>query len=146
MQVGSALEIPAPDASFDFVYCINVLHHLPSVADQRRAFAEFTRVLRPGGLIFVHEINTRNLLFRLYMGYIFPSINCIDEGIERWLLAHRLGAYTSAPVVEVDYFTFLPDFLPAPIVRLFAPIERLLEGSTLRVYSEHYMATLRKPA
>ena len=137
--------IPAADASFDFAYTINVLHHLNSVEEQRRAFMELFRVLKPGGLLFVHEINTRNILFRFYMGYVFPSLNCIDEGVERWLLAHKLSTYTDAPVVDVRYFTFLPDFVPSAIVRLLAPVERLLERSAARVYSAHYMAVWRKP-
>ncbi len=144
VRVGSVLDIPAADGTFDFLYIINVLHHLNSVEEQRRAFAELFRVLKPGGLLFVHEINTRNILFRFYMGYLFPSLNCIDEGIERWLLAHRLDAYTAAPVVDVRYFTFLPDFVPAPIVRMCSPIERFLEQSAARVYSAHYMAVLQK--
>lgn len=144
VQVGSVLDIPAPDETFDFLYIINVLHHLNSVEDQRRAFAELFRVLKPGGLLFIHEINTRNVLFRFYMGYVFPSLNCIDEGIERWLLAHKLDVYTQARVVEVRYFTFLPDFVPAFVVRLFAPIERFLERSAVRVFSAHYMAVLQK--
>jgi SAM-dependent methyltransferase len=139
------LAIPAETGTFDFVYCINVLHHLESVDQQRVAFAELARVLRPGGLIFVHEINTRNILFRFYMGYVFPSLNCIDEGIERWLLPHKLGTYTPLPVVDIRYFTFLPEFLPDVFLRAFGPIERALERSPLRPYSAHYMAVLRKP-
>ena len=145
IRTGSVLEIPAGEASYDFLYVINVLHHLGSVGEQRRAFAEMMRVLRPGGLLFVHEINTRNILFRFYMGYVFPSLNCIDEGVERWLLPHRLQMYTGAPVVEVRYFTFLPDFVPLVIARMLSPLERLLEASSLGVYSAHYMAVLQKP-
>ncbi len=144
VTVGSVLDIPAADGTFDFLYIINVLHHLNSVEDQRRAFTELFRVLKPGGLLFVHEINTRNVLFRFYMGYVFPSLNCIDEGIERWLLPHRLSDYTDRPVVEVRYFTFLPDFVPAFVVALLRPVERVLETSAVRVYSAHYMAVLRK--
>ena len=144
ISIGSVLSIPAADEAFDFIYIINVLHHLDSVAAQRRAFDEMLRVLEPGGLIFVHEINTTNVLFRFYMGYVFPSLNCIDEGVERWLRPDRLAQYTSAPVVDVRYFTFLPDFVPAAVVRLLRPIERLLETSSLKVYSAHYMAVLQK--
>jgi ubiquinone/menaquinone biosynthesis C-methylase UbiE len=43
-----AESLPFPDASFDLVVGHAVLHHLP---DLRRAFAEFHRVLRPGGRI-----------------------------------------------------------------------------------------------
>jgi SAM-dependent methyltransferase len=144
VTTGSLLQIPARDGEYDFAYAINVLHHLSSIDEQRRAFAELLRVLKPGGLLFVHEINTRNLLFRFYMGYVFPSLNCIDEGVERWLLPHELRVYTDVPVIDIRYFTFLPEFLPEPLVQILAPVERLLEVSPLRIYSAHYMAVLQK--
>jgi ubiquinone/menaquinone biosynthesis C-methylase UbiE/uncharacterized membrane protein YbhN (UPF0104 family) len=143
-RLGSVTRIPARDAAYDFVYVVNVLHHLESIEEQRQAVGELLRVLRPGGTLFIHEINTRNILFRFYMGYVYPSLNCIDEGVERWLLPHRLHVYTDAPVEQIRYFTFLPEFLPLAIVRLLTPIERVLEGSPLRVFSAHYLAVLRK--
>jgi SAM-dependent methyltransferase/uncharacterized membrane protein YbhN (UPF0104 family) len=145
VRLGSVLDIPAADATYDFAYTINVLHHLDSVDEQRRAVGEMLRVLKPGGLLLVHEINTRSILFRFYMGYVYPSLNCIDEGIERWMLPHRFDAYTDAAVDHVRYFTFLPEFLPGLLVRMLAPIERVLEASPLRVYSAHYLAVVRKP-
>lgn len=150
VSVGSALAIPARDENYDFAYTINVLHHLASIDEQRAALVEIFRVLRPGGVLFIHEINTRNWLFRLYMGYVFPSLNCIDEGVERWLLPHHLDRYAPAGVTavasEIRYFTFLPDFLPQAVVRALSPIERALERSRWRIYSAHYMAVLRKSA
>lgn len=142
--IGSVLDIPAEDNTFDFLYIINVLHHLGSVDEQRRAFAELLRVVRPGGLLFVHEINTRNILFRFYMGYVFPSLNCIDEGVERWLLPHRMQPYTETPVADTRYFTFLPDFVPQSIVRPLRPLEAWLERSPLKAYSAHYMCVFVK--
>src|SRR3979411_729678 len=48
-----AESLPFADHSFDLVLGHAVLHHLP---DLRRAFAEFHRVLRPGGrLVFAGE-------------------------------------------------------------------------------------------
>ena len=48
-----AEELPFPDASFDLVLGHAILHHIP---DLDRAFAEFERVLRPGGrLLFAGE-------------------------------------------------------------------------------------------
>ena len=48
-----AESLPFPDGSFDLVLGHAVLHHLP---DLRRAFAEFRRVLRPGGrIVFAGE-------------------------------------------------------------------------------------------
>jgi ubiquinone/menaquinone biosynthesis C-methylase UbiE len=43
-----AEELPFDDASFDLVFGHAVLHHIP---DLERAFDEFHRVLRPGGVI-----------------------------------------------------------------------------------------------
>jgi SAM-dependent methyltransferase len=43
-----AEQLPFPDESFDLVFGHAVLHHIPDLA---RAFSEFRRVLRPGGVI-----------------------------------------------------------------------------------------------
>jgi ubiquinone/menaquinone biosynthesis C-methylase UbiE len=43
-----AEELPFANGSFDLVFGHAVLHHVP---DLRRAFAEFHRVLRPGGVV-----------------------------------------------------------------------------------------------
>ena len=46
--LGDAERLPFEDASFDLVFGHAVLHHIPDLAG---AFAEFHRVLRPGGVL-----------------------------------------------------------------------------------------------
>ena len=46
ITLGSAYEIPFPDAYFEGVFCCWLLEHLP---DPARAMVEFHRVLKPGG-------------------------------------------------------------------------------------------------
>lgn len=50
---GSATAIPAPDGSIDLVWCRDVMEH---VEDPARAYAEFARVLRPGGYVVNYQI------------------------------------------------------------------------------------------
>ena len=45
---GDALKIDAPDATFDWIWCGDVLHH---IQDTRQALTEFARVVRPSGQI-----------------------------------------------------------------------------------------------
>ena len=47
ITLGSAYEIPFPDAYFDGLFCCWLLEHL---SDPQRAIVEFHRVLKPGGL------------------------------------------------------------------------------------------------
>jgi SAM-dependent methyltransferase len=144
IRQASVTAIPFPDASFDFVYTVNVLHHLPDRAAQLKAYDEFLRVLRPGGILIIHEINVLNPLFRLYMGYIFPLINTIDEGTEIWILEKDEDLRKRFEFVGVEFFTFLPEFLPEFLLRLLTPVERWLENSPMRRYSAHYALVLRK--
>lgn len=140
-----ARALPFADGSYDFVYGINALHHLVSEDSQERALREIVRVLRPGGVFLLHEINTINPVFRGYMGYLFPLLKKIDEGNERWVRPDALPAVSGARwTSDVRYFTFLPDFVPAPILRAFAPVETVLERSRVRRFSAHYQACLAK--
>jgi len=60
--VGDVTAIDAPDASFDAVVDFGIIHHVPS---WRRAVAEVSRVLRPGG-VFAFEEVTRQALERWF--------------------------------------------------------------------------------
>jgi SAM-dependent methyltransferase len=140
-----AQRLPFPDDTFDFAYSINAFHHLPSPEAQARAIGEIARVLRPGGIFVLHEINTHNPVFRLYVGYLFPLLKQIDEGTERWILPSALPPAAGARwAPEVQYFTFTPDFVPRAVQRLLDGVERRLERSALQRYSAHYQACLLK--
>ena len=143
--VGDLAALPYADGSFDFAFSVNVIHHITHSQTRRAAFQEILRVLRPGGLFFLQEINIQNPLFRFYMGYVFPLLKDIDEGTEEWLVPE------APPDVEggrwkreVIYFNFLPDFTPAPVMRWLTGLEAYLEKSRLRRWSSHYVACLMK--
>lgn len=53
---GDAAALPFADRTFFSAVAILVLHHLRSTDQQDRAFAEIHRVLKPGGRLFVFEI------------------------------------------------------------------------------------------
>jgi ubiquinone/menaquinone biosynthesis C-methylase UbiE len=79
---GSLTAVPLPDASFDLVYSMKVLAHVPPIKD---AVAELTRLVRPGG----------HLLLEFYNPYSFRY------------LAKRLGGpgKIAAGTDENDVFT-----------------------------------------
>jgi SAM-dependent methyltransferase len=51
---GSAVELPFLDGSFDSVWSIGLLHHLPDDL-ARRAVSEMIRICRPGGYIVIFD-------------------------------------------------------------------------------------------
>lgn len=140
-----AQALPFDDNTFDFVYSINAFHHILAPSAQRRALQETVRVLQPGGVFVLHEMNTHNPLFRFYMGYVFPLLKRIDEGNEEWLFPSALPeARGGRWLPEVKYFTFVPDFVPQILQRLVGGAERWLERSRFRRFSAHYQACLIK--
>ncbi|RTL81753.1 MAG: class I SAM-dependent methyltransferase [Hyphomicrobiales bacterium] len=55
---GKAQALPFPDASFDRVLAVTALCFIPDV---ERAIGEMTRVLKPGGLLIIGELNSHSL-------------------------------------------------------------------------------------
>lgn len=141
-----AQQLPFFDASYDFVYSVNAIHHILEEGAQHRTLKEIVRVLRPGGVFLLHEINTYNPVFRWYMGYLFPLLKKIDEGNEEWILPTALPDVAGASWEQdrIAYFTFLPDFVPQFLLRALAPLEGWLERSGMRRMSAHYQACLVK--
>ncbi len=136
--IADIAELPFGENSADFAFSINVFHHLDNREAQRKAFESLSKVLKPGGRFYLHEMNVQNLFFRLYMNYFFPLVKTIDEGIENWIDPQMtgIGNFISSKII---YFTFMPEFAGKTMIRLFAPIEKKLENSRLGKYSAHYL-------
>jgi SAM-dependent methyltransferase len=91
-QVGSALEIPYKDASFDYVYSIGCLHH---TGDLSRGISEVHRVLAKGGkaiIMLYHRHSFRQLVrlprlrLRNLVRQCFRSTNG-SPGFAQWVRA-----------------------------------------------------------
>lgn len=141
-KTGDVTQMPYNNESFDFVYGVNIIHHITHAKMRSAAFREISRILKSGGVFFMHEMNTTNPLFRFYMAYVFPLLKYIDEGTEQWMdpadLPHIEGGTWSN---EINYFTFLPDFTPEPVMKGFAGMEKRLENSRFKHWSAHFLAT-----
>jgi ubiquinone/menaquinone biosynthesis C-methylase UbiE len=91
VQLGDALALPFPDATFDVAVCVRVLHHF---SDPRPIIAELGRIVRPGGVLVVEYANKRNL----------KSIARRLTGRQRWSpfalgsVAYKPHHYDHAPV------------------------------------------------
>ncbi|MHB1137023.1 MAG: class I SAM-dependent methyltransferase [Coriobacteriia bacterium] len=59
---GTAEAMPLPDDSFDAIVVTDAFHHF---RDQSAAVAEFTRVVRDGGLVLVLDLDPRPFTMRL---------------------------------------------------------------------------------
>ena len=75
--LGVGEQLPLADAQFDFVSMGYALRHL---SDMRATFAQFHRVLRPGGTVCILEISrpqtaVRRSLLRAYMRYVVPALS-----------------------------------------------------------------------
>ncbi len=139
----SITELPYEDSSLDFAYAINIIHHLSNFEEQKKAFREIYRILKPGGRFIIHEMNILNPLFRFYLGYVFPIIKDIDEGTEMWLKSNIAPELFRE--VNTVYKTFIPDFTPAFLLPLLTKIERKLEENRFCAkFSAHISIILEK--
>lgn len=55
--VGEATDLPFADASFDVVWAVAVLHHVPSQEKRQAVFREIARVLKPCGRAYLFNWN-----------------------------------------------------------------------------------------
>jgi ubiquinone/menaquinone biosynthesis C-methylase UbiE len=87
---GAAEEIPAATATFDLVWCRDVLVH---VADLRRAYAEFRRVLKPGGRALIYQMYGTDLLEPREAAWIWSTMGVVPANADP---VHTEAAVTAA--------------------------------------------------
>lgn len=75
---GSASDLPVADASVDLLWCRDVLVHVESLDD---AYAEFARVLRPGGRAVVYQFVATSLLSSSEASWLFPVMGVVPSSM-----------------------------------------------------------------
>ncbi|MGE3541159.1 MAG: bifunctional 2-polyprenyl-6-hydroxyphenol methylase/3-demethylubiquinol 3-O-methyltransferase UbiG [Candidatus Tectimicrobiota bacterium] len=80
---GQAEALPFAEASFDVVWCTDVLEHL---ADLSGAMAQMARVLKPGGLLLYDTINRSWLSRLLVIGFWEYLAGLAPRGTHDWRL------------------------------------------------------------
>ncbi|HYH81578.1 MAG TPA: methyltransferase domain-containing protein [Longimicrobium sp.] len=96
-QGASALELPFPDASFDFVCCSGVLHHTVGV---ERGLREIRRVLRPGGGLYILLYGAGGLYWPLNLVMRPFAAALGKDEVERCLAAAGLPAAKQRTVLD----------------------------------------------
>ena len=102
LHVADAEDLPIKNESMDAVFGFGVLHHVP---DWRRALAEISRVLKPGGTFFVEEL--------------YPSL--YQNAVTRRILLH--------PTADRFFSDELKDFMRA----VGLPIKKAIEFKRLGI-------------
>lgn len=126
----SITAIPLPSASFDVVYSVKVLAHVPPI---EQALAELSRLVRPGGHLLLEFYNPYSLryLAKRLGGPARIAAGTTDRDVfTRYDTLERARSYLPAGVELVDVRgvrVFTPTshvFRVPPLGRLFSALER----------------------
>ena len=147
--------LPFPDASFDFVLCVEVLRYLPSSA---RCIHEMARVLKPGGICLTTATPLLNLNGYWLVNRIARSIRVSNlVSLKQFFTTSRrlktefINAGFSGPSVFGVYFgpinwieRLMPRALPR-VLKAWEPVDAALaRGSLLKEFSNMFLVSARK--
>jgi ubiquinone/menaquinone biosynthesis C-methylase UbiE len=124
--------LPYEDASFDLVFAVCVMHHVPS-ADWPQFVREMRRVIRPGGLALVFEHNPANPL-------TMRTVNrCpFDEGAELLRPRQMMDLFETAGFVDARVRSILS--VP-PVGAFLRGVDRVL--GRLPIGAQYYISAGR---
>lgn len=77
-NLGAAESLPASDASARLIWCRDVLVHVDDLAE---AFAEFRRVLAPGGRALVYQMFCTDRMEPREAAWILPTMGCVEANM-----------------------------------------------------------------
>ena len=78
--LGDLQQLEFEDETFDFIWCRDVLGHMP---DLHRTFAEFARVLKPGGKVLIFNVFATDLLTAKEADDLFIPAAIIHENMQQ---------------------------------------------------------------
>jgi ubiquinone/menaquinone biosynthesis C-methylase UbiE len=102
-RLGSAVDLPWPDNSMDVCIALELLEH---VVDWQRCLDEFTRVLRPGGVLYFSTTNRlcpKQQEFNLFAYSWYPAP--LKRHFERLASTTRPAVANYAMYPAVNWFT-----------------------------------------
>lgn len=95
-EVGDGMHLPFADASYDVVFCRDVLHHLADDVERKIFFNEMWRVTQPGGFVAAIEPNPRNPGI-LALSYLISA----ERGLRSMAEEHVMSLLPGATVTRV---------------------------------------------
>jgi len=105
---GDIFDLPFSPASFDHVFCIGVIHHLP---DPRAGFMALTRMLKPGGKISIWVYGAEGN--ELVMRYFEPFRKAVSSKLP-WRVTKGISMLAAAAMWLLVTLVYRP-------ARAFAP-------------------------
>lgn len=130
-------EIPFADNSFDFAFCLGVLHHLPNTAE---ALKKCVDKVKPNGYFLTYlyySLDNRGAVYRL----IFKSSNVIRQIVSR--LPFRLKAVVCDVLAVVLYMPFV---VLSRLLSKVPLLKRIVSSLPLSYYRDKSFYIIRNDA
>lgn len=119
LVVADAENLPFPDKSFDFIYLVGILHHLP---DQKKGMQEIKRVLKKNGKVFISEptkwsvnlvyyLGRKLLIFLLGKNFVRKLVGCgtpDEEFLNTKELKNTFSSDFEIKIRKISPIRFLP--------------------------------------
>jgi SAM-dependent methyltransferase len=131
--LGSAESIPAEDSSVDLVWCRDVLILVPEPA---AAYAEFHRVLKPGGRALVYQMHATELLEPAERRFLIGALGISDAAAD---VAATDAAIAASGLRVLETFDIGSEWGEYAQERSGRPGRNLLRAARLRSHADEYV-------